>query len=302
MIHFIKLFPLLFLIFFIPACQMERAVVKKQKVGDVELAYYTRGKGEPLVMVMGFRSTMAMWDPDLLNELAKHYQLILFDNRGIGMSTDTPEDKTTIRQMAADTIGLIKALGYEKVHLLGWSMGSMIGLQCAIDHPEILKSLILCSPNPGGTYQAERKTDDYLKIIKPEVSSKDAFSLSYPETAEGALAVAGLLARLAKAIELGKVPDDLVVSTITIERQVNAMRLRLQDNSIYEKLAAINVPTLVTAGLEDRLEPVENSQTVANRIPYAWSAYFPGAGHCFPSQNYLEVSQLVHIFISVAGQ
>src|SRR6202161_1895747 len=97
-----------------------KAEVKTIDGGDVKIAYYIRGQGKPLFMINGFISSMSLWDPALLDELAKSYQLILFDNRGVGLSTDTKEDHTTISQMADDAAGLIKNLGYEKVNILAW--------------------------------------------------------------------------------------------------------------------------------------------------------------------------------------
>ena len=82
-----------------------KAEVKYAQVGDVRLAYYVRGEGKPLVMINGFISTMSLWDPLLIEDLAKHRQLILFDNRGVGLSTDTKENATTIPQMADDAAG-----------------------------------------------------------------------------------------------------------------------------------------------------------------------------------------------------
>jgi pimeloyl-ACP methyl ester carboxylesterase len=55
--------------------------MKRVKVGEIELAYYTRGSGKPLVFIMGFRGTMGQWDPAPLHELEKHYTLILFDKQ-----------------------------------------------------------------------------------------------------------------------------------------------------------------------------------------------------------------------------
>ena len=92
--------------------------VKYAQVGDIKLAYYIRGEGEPLVMINGFLATMSLWDPALIEELAKQNQLILFDNRGVGLSTDTKENETTMAQMADDTAGLIKALGFKKANVL----------------------------------------------------------------------------------------------------------------------------------------------------------------------------------------
>lgn len=117
-----------------------QAEVKKQKIGNIEIAYYTRGNGEPLFLIMGFRGTMAAWDPAFIEELSRHYKVIVFDNRGAGLSTDTEENLTTIQQMAKDTKDFIEALGYQKVDLLGWSMGTMIAMQVAFDYPELLKT------------------------------------------------------------------------------------------------------------------------------------------------------------------
>ena len=112
--------------------------VQYAQVGDVKLAYYMRGQGKPLLMINGFISTMSLWDPLLVEDLAKHHQLIFFDNRGVGLSTDTPENKTTIPQMADDTAGLIKALGLQKPDILGWSMGARLAQQLLIRHPALV--------------------------------------------------------------------------------------------------------------------------------------------------------------------
>ena len=72
-----------------PAYAQFKAEVKTIDVGNIKMAYYIRGEGEPLLMINGFLSTMSLWDPALIEELAKNYQLILFDNRGVGLSTDT---------------------------------------------------------------------------------------------------------------------------------------------------------------------------------------------------------------------
>lgn len=271
--------------------------VKKEKVGNIELAYYIRGQGDPLVMIMGFRGTMSIWDPGLLEELEKNYTLILFDNRGVGFSSDTEEDLTTISQMAEDTAHLIKALGFSKAHILGWSMGSRIALELALKYPEVVDSLIVCSPNPGGKYQARRASDTYEKLTSLDLSQKEGLSLIFPDTLAGREASAAFVARLTKAMVQGTVPHDLDISNQTIERQVHALMLWDQDNQLYENLSKIKTPTLVAGGLSDVLDQPENVRTIANQIPFAWSAYFAGAGHDFLSQDYQHFAKLVTLFI-----
>jgi pimeloyl-ACP methyl ester carboxylesterase len=96
-----------------------KAEVKYAQVGDVKIAYYTRGQGAPLLMISGYASTMSIWDPELLELLSQNHTLIMYDHRGVGLSTDTAENNTTIPQMADDGAGLLKAIGYEKADILG---------------------------------------------------------------------------------------------------------------------------------------------------------------------------------------
>jgi len=271
--------------------------VKKAKVGDVELAYYTRGSGEPLVMIMGFRGTMAAWDPALLSILEKKYTLILFDNRGAGLSSDTQEDLTTVQQMAEDTALLIRSLGYSKAHVLGWSMGTRIALELTVKHPELVKTLILCSPNPGGEHQAKRKTDAFAALTAPEISNENMISLIFPDTVEGKAAGVMYQGRIAAGVLAGKVPNDIDVSKQTVERQKRALLAWDGSGRFYEALPDIKVPTFVAGGLLDVLDSPENVRTVACRLPFAWTAYFPSAGHNFMSQEHEKFSELAILFM-----
>lgn len=289
--------PILFLIgliFLFGSC--ERSVeVKKEKISGIELAYYTRGTGEPLVMIMGFKGTMGEWDPALLETLEKRYTLILFDNRGAGLSSDSVENHTSISQMADDTVQLIKSLGYSKAHILGWSMGSRIAMAIAMKYPESVDTLILSSPNPGGSHIAKRTTDDFKRLTKSE-SKEEILSLLFPDSEEGKLAASELNKRLKEAVLDGESPNDFEIPPRTVERQKQAMENWDQNNEIFDELAKINRPTLVTGGLADRIDPIENVRIVASQIPYAWAAYFPFAGHYFISQDYINFSELLFAF------
>lgn len=283
------------LIFSFSSC--ERSVeVKKEKISGIELAYYTRGTGEPLVMIMGFKGTMGEWDPALLETLEKKYTLILFDNRGAGLSSDSDENHTSISQMADDTVQLIQSLGYSKAHILGWSMGSRIAMAIAMKYPESVDTLILSSPNPGGSHQAKRTSDDYKKLTRASGSKEELLSLVFPDSEEGKLAASELIKRLKEAVLEGKTPNDFEMSERTIERQKQAIQTWDQNNEIFDELAKIGRPTLVTGGLEDKIDPIENVRIVASQIPYAWAAYFPFAGHYFISQDYINFSELLFAF------
>lgn len=263
------------------------ASVQKMRVGSIEMAYYTRGSGKPLLMIIGFRRTMADWDPALLEALENQYTLILFDHRGVGLSTDTEKDLTTISQMADDAAGLTKALGYQKTYVLGWSMGGRVAQQLALRHPERVEKLILCGTNPGGAHQVRKEA---------ETAEKHAFL--FPSSPEGRAAFQESQQRIERAVADGTAPSDLEVSPRTVERQTRAVRLwRMRDEN-YQGLSQIKIPTLVAGGLEDVLDPPENSRLLAARIPFAWAAYFAGAGHAFLFQDYQRFAELVTLFLN----
>jgi pimeloyl-ACP methyl ester carboxylesterase len=271
--------------------------IKYAQVGDVKLAYYTRGQGEPLLMINGFISTMSLWDPALLDELSKNHQLILFDNRGVGLSTDTKENKTTISQMADDAAGLAKALGYKKVNILGWSMGARIGQQFLIRHPGLVNKAILCAANPGGSHQDPASKDVEGKLNDPNVPETEKVGLVFTNNDVGKKAASEVLARLKTAVNAGTVPNDFQVSKETTIRQDNARTtLWKKDQENFKNLKNIKNPVLLTDGQYDVVDMPKNSLIIANQIPFSWLAYFDG-GHAFLFQQYKRFADTVNAFL-----
>lgn len=273
------------------------AEVKTIEVGDIKMAYYIRGQGKPLLMINGYLSTMSLWDPALLEALAKNYQLILFDNRGAGLSTDTKQDNTTMEQMADDTAGLIKNLGYEKVNILAWSMGARIGQQLLIRHPSSVDKAILCSANPGGKVADKTSSDIESKLNNPNTPKMDKIGLVFTNNEAGKLAAKDCLDRLKQAVAAKTIPDDFEVSKETTLRQ-NRARTTLWDsnNANFTDLKNIKNPVLLTDGRYDIVDLPRNSVIMANQIPYAWTAFL-GGGHAFLFQEHKQFADLVHAFL-----
>jgi len=281
------------------ACDKQsfKAEVKYVQVGDVKLAYYIRGEGQPLLMINGFLSTMSLWDPALLGELAKNHQLIIFDNRGVGLSTDTKENNTTIEQMADDAAGLAKALGFKKVNILGWSMGARIAQQFLIRHPEIIDKAILAAANTGGSHQIPASEDVESKLNNPNVPEMDKLGLVFTDNAAGKLAAVEVLGRIKLAVENGTMPNDFKVSKETTIRQDRARTTLWSNNqSNFQDLKNIKTPVLVTDGRYDVIDIPKNSQLIANQIPYSWLAYYDG-GHAFLFQQYGRFAETVNAFL-----
>ena len=281
----------------ITAQAQEKPEIKYAQVNDVKLAYYLKGKGEPMILIMGYAGTLSAWDPALLDELAKNNQLIIFDNRGAGLSTDTKENHTTIPQMADDAAGLVKALGYKKVNVFSWSMGARIGQQLVIRHPDLVNKVILCAPNPGGKYQIAISKQVGEELNNPSLSPMENFELLFPITPDGKAAAKVVYERFMAAKAAGAIPDDFLVSKETKARQVRA-RITLwdADNQNYKDLKNIKVPVLVADGREDIIDNPKNSVVIANQIPFAWLAFYEG-GHAFLFQSYKKFSETVNVFL-----
>jgi pimeloyl-ACP methyl ester carboxylesterase len=274
-----------------------KAEVKYAQVGEVRLAYYTRGQGDPMILINGYSATMSMWDPALIDELSKNNTLILFDNRGIGLSSDTKENKTTMAQMADDAAGLVKALGYKKANVLGWSMGARVAQQFLIRHPDIVIRGILCAPNPGGKHQvkASKKTEEELN--NPHLSVMENVALLFPNNEAGKQAAKDALAREQAAKLAGAIPNDFVISKESKLRQTRARTMLWDaDNKNFADLKNIKVPVLVADGQYDILDVPKNSQIIANQIPFAWLAFFDG-GHAFLFQEHQKFAETLNAFM-----
>src|SRR5437667_9210802 len=94
----------------------------KVKVNDVNLYYELYGQGDPLVLVAGTGISLAPWRVFQVPEVSKHYQVLIYDHRGLGRS-DEPDMHCSTRLVAKDCVGLMEALGIQKAHIMHYYMG-----------------------------------------------------------------------------------------------------------------------------------------------------------------------------------
>ena len=104
---------------------------------------------------MGFSGTMDLWSPEFVTALAQDRQVIVFDNRGIGETND-PMGAYPFSQLADDTAGLIKALGYDRLDVLGWSMGGNVAIDLTVRHPGVVSRLVSYAGSAGGPGRSHR--------------------------------------------------------------------------------------------------------------------------------------------------
>jgi pimeloyl-ACP methyl ester carboxylesterase len=127
----------------------------KVKVNDITINYEQQGSGEPLVLIPYLAADNACYAFQVA-DYAKHFTCISLDPRGAG-ETDKPEGTYSTELFADDVAGFMQAIGVEKAHVSGVSLGGAIGLWLASKYPRRVKTLSLHSAWP--------KTDPFLKVI-----------------------------------------------------------------------------------------------------------------------------------------
>ena len=247
------------------------------KTSAIELYYETHGAGKPLVLISGIGYTLWQWHR-MVPFLAEHFQVITFDNRGVGQS-DKPPGPYTAQMLAADTAGLLDALGLEKAVVMGHSMGGFVAQALALDFPEKVQKLILGSTNFGGPRHIP-VTPEAIKVLA-DVSSdplarfKNGLAISTaPGWAEEnpEMIQKWVEWRMANPIESAHYQAQLAIG----------LGLLPETAAFEDKLERIKVPTLILFGAHDKVVPPANAALLAEKIPGSIVVILPDAGHFFP--------------------
>lgn len=235
------------------------------KVGDIHMAYWTYGEGYPLVMIMGYSGTMDMWDPNVITALSAQYQVIVFDNRGMGKTT-TGTAEFSIEQFACDTAGLMNALGIDQAHVLGWSMGTEIAQELVLRHPEKVNKLILYAADCRlDMFPLSPETENML--LDPNLSDEELLSVLFP--LDWLESHSDYIYQVFSGVTESS-------SSENIQRQADAMK---NWEGSCDRLSQIKQPTLLVTGTEDISTLPENSCMMVEEIPNAVLVEFEGAGH-----------------------
>jgi pimeloyl-ACP methyl ester carboxylesterase len=143
-------------------------------VGGTPFAYRELGtaSGVPVILLNHLGAVLDNWDPRVVDGLATRHRAITFDNRGIGASGGSTPD--TVEAMAGDTVAFIRALGFEKVDLLGFSLGGMVAQVIAKLEPQLVRKLILAGTGPAGGVGIDKVTRiTFLDMLKGYLTFKD---------------------------------------------------------------------------------------------------------------------------------
>ena len=261
----------------------------KIKTNNIELYYETYGgTGKPLVLISGLGYPLWQWHR-MVPFLAEQFQVIAFDNRGVGQS-DKPEGPYTAQMLAADTAGLLDALGIEKAIIVGHSMGGFIAQSLALDFPSKVEKLILCSTNFGGPHHVP-VTPEAMRVLSDVTSDaltrfKNGLAVSTaPGWAEKnpQMIDEWVKWRVANPIEPAPYQAQLAIG----------LSLMTEAAAFETKLPRLNIPTLILFGKHDKVVPPENASLLSTQIANSKVVIFPDAGHFFPIEIPEAASQAV---------
>lgn len=264
----------------------------KVKANGIELYYKTAGSGKALVLISGLGYPLWQWHK-MVPYLAQYFQVITFDNRGVGQS-DKPTGPYTAQMLAADTASLLNALGIEKAAIMGHSMGGFIAQAIALDFPEKVSELIPCSTNFGGpnhvpiTAEAmavlsDITSDPLTRFTNGlKVSTAPGWADAHPEVVKEWVDW-----RVANPIEPVPYQAQMAIG----------LALTSEEAAFEHKLPKISVSTLILFGAHDKVVPPENADLLQKQIRGSQTAIIPDAGHFFPIEVPEAASQIVIDFL-----
>lgn len=236
------------------------------------LSYVRRGSGEPLLLIMGMAGHVGLWGEPFLSELERDFEIVAYDNRGIGESTDVP-GQWTIAQLAEDALAVLDEVGWDSANVMGISLGGMIAQELALRHPERVRRLVLGCSYSGGA-GASLLAPGPMRMMEA-MNSGDA-ERSFRAGYEANLSKT-YVAEEANWPPFREIAGSAAVPVPVVLRQAQAAFVH--DTSA--RLPTIAAPTLVIAGTADEMLGYANSELIASLIPGATLLSFDGVGHLF---------------------
>lgn len=232
--------------------------------------YEEHGAGDPVLLINGLGADHTAWE--LQTEyLKRFFKVVVFDNPGVGQ-TEGPRGPYTTALFADVAADLLRRLGIERAHVVGASMGGLIGQQVAVRHPQLVRSLVLhCS-----WWRADRYTTALIRSWQSYAGAAGMLELSrqiwlwvftprfFEERAE-------TISELERQVAENPHPQSVEAFCDQAEACVAHQAL--------EEVAGVEAPTLITVGDADILTPPAHSRTIHERIGGSRLHVWPGMGH-----------------------
>jgi pimeloyl-ACP methyl ester carboxylesterase len=264
----------------------------------IEYAYRDLGESDvPLVLLQHFRGNLDNWDPALIDALATDRRVVAFDNVGVGATTGATPN--TIEAMAHGAIAFLEAMGFPRVDLLGFSIGSFVAQEMALIRPDLLRRLVLASSAPQGATGMHGWAPDVIGAVgKPETNPQgylEVFFAPSDTSREAGRQAAGRI--------FGRTTDrDAPTTWQTRQAQYDAVcAWGIPNHSLLQRVAAIDLPVFVANGDSDRMILPRYSYLLAGLLPDARLTIYPDSAHGFLFQHHERFAADVNSFLAEGG-
>ena len=251
------------------------------KNGEVELYYESFGDpSDPtLLLINGLGSQSINYADEWCERfVAEACHVVRFDNRDTGLSSKLDGTEYVLADMAEDAIAVLDAVGAQKAHVMGLSMGGMIVQHLAIDHPDRLLSMTSVMSRTGEEEYGQSAPDALAVLMAPPAASRD----EYIENHVKALRVYGSKPEWLDddvSRERAAAAYDRCFCPQGVGRQMMAV---MRDGSRADDLRKVTVPTLVLHGSRDTLIDPSGGRRTAELVPGAQYVEIEGMGHDYP--------------------
>lgn len=266
----------------------------KAAVRGTELHYERDGSGEPLLLIQGMSGTHVAWGEAFKGALEESFDVVAFDNRGIGLSERISEP-FTIAEMAEDTAALLDELGWESAHVLGISMGGMIAQELALAHPGRLRSLSLGCTYCGGPGSQLMPQENAEKLLAGFASGDrdKAIRAGYEVN----------LSPSFRADENAFAAFHEMATSVPAAREIIQLQLQaIVGHDTSARLSEVAVPTLIVHGTVDGVLPCANGEMIAGLMPSARFETLTDVGHMFWWEQPQRSAELVREHALAAGR
>lgn len=271
------------------------AATQHVTVGDTRFAVRVLGQagGTPLVLLNHWGANLDNFDPHIVDGLAVDRPVYALNYCGIGGSGG--QVKTTVAEMAADMVAVIRALSPGPVDLFGFSLGGFVAQQIAVTEPALVRRMILAGTAPAGGEGGETIVGVTVRaFLKAALTLRDPkYYLFFTGTKNSRNAALAFLARLKERT----VNRDEAVGPSAFLNQLKAIKAWSQQ--VQQPLESIKGPVLVANGDCDAMVPSENSRDLANRIEGAELVLYPDAGHGGIFQYHAEFVEKANVFLNL---
>jgi pimeloyl-ACP methyl ester carboxylesterase len=248
------------------------------KANGIRFAYrrFGRAGGVPIVFNQHYLGTMDYWDPAVTDGLARNREVILFNNAGV--SSSSGEVPTTVREMGANALAFITALGLPKVDVLGFSIGGFISQEIALQAPDLVRRLVLVGTGPRSGEGMASQTPEAQQIFGAAYDPPEHLWLAVHFGPSEKAQAAGL--EFLKRKHLRQVHRDPEVNERVGPRQREAIgKWGAPREKPFAYLKSIRQPTLVVNGGKDVIIYSVNSFILQQHLPDAQLILYPDANH-----------------------